>query len=105
MARKLPQLGEAVVVQIESAWRQPQPDWARQRLLVVRLIAQHEMTVAQIRILFLADQSLTSVNRFSTTALAPVVAGVVAVARHPSAAPNRLSFATRLSPLKWMEPS
>ena len=48
MARKLPQLGEAVVVQIESAWRQPQPDWARQRLLVVRLIAQHEMTVAQI---------------------------------------------------------
>lgn len=25
-----------------------QPDWARRRLLVVRLIAQHELTVAQI---------------------------------------------------------
>ena len=48
MARHLPQLGEAVVAQIEAAWAQPQPDWARRRLLVVRLIAQHELTVAQI---------------------------------------------------------
>lgn len=30
------------------AWGQPQPDWARKRLLVVRLIAQHEHTVAEI---------------------------------------------------------
>ena len=29
-------------------WARPQEEWARQRLLVVRLIAQHELTVAQI---------------------------------------------------------
>ena len=48
MARTLPQLGAELVRQIETAWGEPQPDWARQRLLVVRLIAQHELTVAQI---------------------------------------------------------
>lgn len=48
MARHLPELGETVVAQIEAAWAKPQPDWARRRLLVVRLIAQHQMTVAQI---------------------------------------------------------
>jgi transposase len=48
MARTLPQLGEELVKQIEQAWAEPQPDWARQRLQVVRLIAQHELTVAQI---------------------------------------------------------
>lgn len=48
MARRLPELGERLVGQIEAAWAQPQPDWARQRLLVVRLIAQHELTVAGI---------------------------------------------------------
>lgn len=41
-------MGEAIVKQIEEAWRQPQEDWARKRLLVVRLIAQHELTVAKI---------------------------------------------------------
>ncbi len=48
MARKLPQLGEELVKQIEAAWAEPQADWARKRLLVVRLIAQHELTAAQI---------------------------------------------------------
>ena len=48
MARTLPQLGAELVRQIETAWGEPQPDWARQRLLVVRLIAQPELTVAQI---------------------------------------------------------
>jgi transposase len=48
MVRKLPNLGQAVVKEIEAAWLQQQPDWARRRLLVVRLIAQHESTVAQI---------------------------------------------------------
>jgi hypothetical protein len=42
MGRKLPELGEVVVAQIEAAWAQPQAEWARRRLLVVRLIAQHE---------------------------------------------------------------
>lgn len=48
MARTLPKLGEAVVAEVEAAWAQTQPDWARRRLLVVRMIAQHELTVAEI---------------------------------------------------------
>lgn len=48
MARTLPALGEEVVKAIEAAWEQPQADWARQRLLVARLIAQHELTSGQI---------------------------------------------------------
>ena len=46
--RTLPKLGKDIVEQIEVAWRLPQEDWARQRLLVVRLISQHEHTVAKI---------------------------------------------------------
>jgi hypothetical protein len=46
--RALPKLGQEIVEQIEEAWSLPQPDWARKRLLVVRLIAQHEHTVAEI---------------------------------------------------------
>jgi transposase len=41
-------LGEELVKQIEEAWKRPQEDWARRRLLVVRLIAQHELTTEQI---------------------------------------------------------
>jgi hypothetical protein len=48
MTRKLPKLGAELMAEIETAWVQPQDAWARQRLLVVRLIAQHELTVAQI---------------------------------------------------------
>ncbi len=48
MPRTLPPLGEEWVKEIEGAWERPQEDWARQPLLVVRLIAQHELTTAQI---------------------------------------------------------
>lgn len=48
MARKLRPLGQELAVQIEEAWKRPQEDWARKRLLVVRLIALHELRVAQI---------------------------------------------------------
>lgn len=48
MARKLPELGEALVKALEDAWMKPQPQWARERLLVLRLIAQHELTSEQI---------------------------------------------------------
>lgn len=37
-----------MVAEIEAAWGEPQTDWARRRLLVVRLIAQHELTVVEI---------------------------------------------------------
>ena len=46
--RVLPKLGQEIIGQIEEAWKLPQEDWARKRLLVVRLIAQHEHTVAEI---------------------------------------------------------
>ena len=38
-----------MVAEIEAEWAKPQEEWARKRLLVVRLIAQHEFTVAQIK--------------------------------------------------------
>ena len=44
----MPTLGEVLVKEIEAAWAQPQEDWARKRLLVVRLIAQHELRTDQI---------------------------------------------------------
>ena len=34
--------------ELAAAWDKPQPDWARKRLQVVRLVAQHELTAAQI---------------------------------------------------------
>ena len=46
--RKLPKLAEEIVEQIEAAWKLPQSHWARKRLLVVQMIAQHEYTVAEI---------------------------------------------------------
>lgn len=46
--RTLPPLGTELAKEIELAWHQPQADWARKRLLVVRLIAQHEMNADQI---------------------------------------------------------
>ncbi len=48
MARTLPPLGQELVDQIEAAWQAPQSAWARERLRVVRLIAQHELTAEQI---------------------------------------------------------
>lgn len=48
MARTIPPLGQDLVEQIEQAWQASQADWARERLRVVRLIAQHELTAKQI---------------------------------------------------------
>ncbi len=46
--RTLPPLGSELVKEIDLAWEQPQADWARKRLLVVRLIARHELNADQI---------------------------------------------------------
>jgi len=75
MARKLPILGEALVNEIETAWKQPQEDWARTRLLVVRLIAQHEMTVTQI--MQVADVSRQTVFTYRDKLVAEGVAGLL----------------------------
>jgi len=48
MARILRELGETVRTDLAAAWEETQPEWARRRLLVLRLIAQHELSAAQI---------------------------------------------------------
>jgi transposase len=49
MARKLENLGPELVAQIEGAWaRKDLAGWQRQRLLVVRLIAQHRLEAKAI---------------------------------------------------------
>ena len=75
MARTLPNFGDELVKEIEAAWAQPQADWARQRLLVVRLIAQHEMTSGQIA--KVADVSRKTVFNYRDTVLQEGVAGLL----------------------------
>lgn len=75
MARKLPPLGEELVKQIETAWGEPQPEWARQRLRVVRLIAQHELTAAQI--MRVADVSRQTVFTYRDKVVTEGVAGLL----------------------------
>lgn len=75
MARTLPTLGEELVAQIETAWAQPQPDWARRRLLVERLIAQHELTVAEI--MKIADVSRQTVFTYRDKLIAGGVAALL----------------------------
>ncbi|WP_414662711.1 helix-turn-helix domain-containing protein [Horticoccus sp. 23ND18S-11] len=84
MARTLPKLGEEVVAQIEAAWTQSQPDWARRRLLVVRLIAQHELTVAEI--MKIADVSRQTVFTYRDKVVA---GGVAALLQRGKAPGNR----------------
>lgn len=64
-----------MIVEIEKAWRQAQPDWARQRLLVVRLIGQHELTAAQI--MRVADVSRQTVFTYRDKVVAEGVAGLL----------------------------
>jgi transposase len=75
MARNLPKLGEQVVAEIEAAWAQPQEEWARRRLLVVRLIAQHELTVAEI--MRVADVCRQTVFVYRDKVVAEGVAGLL----------------------------
>lgn len=48
MARSLPLLGAAKAGELQSAWREHPKGWTRQRLLVLRLVAQHELSARQI---------------------------------------------------------
>ena len=85
MARTLPKLGEAVVAEIEAAWERPQADWARRRLLVVRLIAQHELTVAQI--MKVADVSRQTVFTYRDKVVDGGVARLLARGKAPGNRP------------------
>jgi transposase len=48
MARKLPELGQTKAEELAAAWREHTEAWARQRLMVMKLVAQHELSAAQI---------------------------------------------------------
>ena len=85
MARTLPELGAELVAEIEVAWAQAQPDWARRRLLVVRLIAQHELTVAEI--MRVADVSRQTVFTYRDKVVAAGVAGLLQRGRAPGKRP------------------
>ena len=86
MARKLPELGEQLAAAIETAWGQPQEEWARRRLLVVRLIAQHELTVAQIA--RVAEVSRQTVFTYRDTLVAGGVAALLRRQRAPGRQPT-----------------
>ena len=75
MARTIPELGAQRAAEIEAAWARSQPDWARRRLLVVRLIAQHELTVAEI--MRVADVSRQTVFTYRDKVVAEGVAGLL----------------------------
>ena len=63
------------MAEIEAAWVQPQAEWARRRLLVVRLIGQHELMVAQI--MRAADGSRQTVFTYRDKVVAEGVAGLL----------------------------
>lgn len=50
MARKLPELGQAKVAELEAAWREHTAAWAWQRPMVLKLVAQHELSDEQIAV-------------------------------------------------------
>ncbi len=86
MARKLPELGAKLVAQIEAEWVKPQESWARKRLLVVRLIAQHELTVAQI--MRVADVSRQTVFKYRDTVMTGGVEALLARSWAPGRVPT-----------------
>lgn len=75
MARKFPAFGPELVQAIETAWREPQADWARRRLLVVRLIAQHELTGEEI--MRVADVSRQTLFTYRDKVVEGGVAGLL----------------------------
>ena len=86
MPKKLPELGVQRVAEIEAAWVQPQEEWARRRLLVVRLIAQHELTVAQI--MRVADVSRQTVFTYRDTMVTGGVTAILTRQRAPGRRPT-----------------
>ena len=75
MARKLPEVGAKLAAEIEAAWAKPQEEWTLRRLLVVRLIAQHELTVEQI--MAVADVSRQTVFTYRDTLMSGGVAALL----------------------------
>ena len=75
MARYLPHLGAPKAAELEAAWRKHTASWARQRLLVLRLVAQHELNAEQIA--QAAGAARSTVFRYLDLFLAGGVAGLL----------------------------
>jgi transposase len=75
MSRKLPPLPPELVKEIELAWSEKQPDWARSRLLVVRLIALHNHEAEEIALI--AGVSRKTVFNYRDAVLAGGVPGLL----------------------------
>ena len=73
------------MAKIEAAWARPQEEWARRRLLVVRLIAQHELTVAEI--MRVADVCRQTVFVYRDKVVAEGVAGLLKRGKAPGNRP------------------
>lgn len=106
MARKIPELGAQLVAEIEVAWAKPQAAWAHRRLLVVRLIAQHELTVEQIA--RVADVSRQTVFTYRDAAVAGGVVALLTRKRAPGRMPTvrgavAQEFITRLEAGKFRQ--
>ena len=98
-ARSLPKLSNEVEAAIEAAWAKPQEEWARRRLLVVRLIGQHELTVAAI--MRVADVCRQTVFTYRDKVVAAGVAGLLQRGTAPGRQPavrgaGRTEFVRRL---------
>jgi transposase len=76
MARYLPDVGATNAAELEKAWRERQEPWQRQRLLVVRLVAQHELNAEQIAAA--AGVARSTVFRYLDTFLTSGLAGLLA---------------------------
>lgn len=75
MARTLPKIGQERLNQLQEAWEQKQPEWARQRLLVIRLVAQHQLSAEQIA--EVAGIGRTTVFRYLDTFLSKGIEGLL----------------------------
>lgn len=86
MARNLPRLGPTKVAELEAAWREPTSAWARQRLMVLKLVAQHVLNAGQIAAA--AGVSRRSVFRYLDKFLTGGVAGLLQRAHKGGAKPT-----------------
>lgn len=94
------------MAEIEAAWPKPLEAWARRRLLVVRLMAQHELTVEQI--MQVAEVSRQSVFTYRDTLLAGGVEALLSRKWAPGRKPTvrgavAQEFITRLEAGKFRQ--
>ena len=75
MNRRMAELGAELVKQVEAAWPRHTQAWERERLMVLRLVAQHELSAQQIAEAVGVDRA--TVFRYVKTARAGGVAALL----------------------------